>query len=58
MELYSKTAAKKPRFKKIYDSWSPFLRDQVQWWRVAESTYDNFMIAAANKKRAPAKKAN
>jgi len=58
MELYAETAAKNAKFKKVYDSWTPFLRDQVQWWRVAENTYDNFMIASQTRKRAPAKKAN
>jgi TRAP-type mannitol/chloroaromatic compound transport system substrate-binding protein len=44
MELYDETAAKNPKFKKVYDSWKAFAADQVLWWQVAENTFDNFMV--------------
>ncbi len=37
-------AAKNAKFKKIYDSWRRFRQDQNQWFSVAESTMQNFMI--------------
>jgi TRAP-type mannitol/chloroaromatic compound transport system substrate-binding protein len=45
-ELYDETAAKNPKFKKIYDSWKKFRDDQLQWFAVAENRFDNFMQAA------------
>ncbi|MFN4277741.1 MAG: TRAP transporter substrate-binding protein [Ferrovibrio sp.] len=56
VELYAETSAKNPKFKKVFDSWVKFRDDEVMWWRVAENTFDNFMIAASQKKKAPAKK--
>ncbi|WP_300303576.1 TRAP transporter substrate-binding protein [Ferrovibrio sp.] len=55
-ELYAETAAKNAKFKKVYDSWVKFRDEQVLWWRIAENTFDNFMIAGSQKKKAPAKK--
>jgi len=51
VELYNETAAKNPRFKKVYDHWSAFRREQVLWFRVAENTFDSFMArqSAQNK---------
>lgn len=51
-ELYAETAAKNPKFKKVYDSWVNFRNDQVAWFRVAENTFDNFMIAGTQQRRA------
>jgi TRAP-type mannitol/chloroaromatic compound transport system substrate-binding protein len=45
-ELYEETAAKNPKFKKIYDHWKRFRDDQLQWFAVAENRFDNFMQAA------------
>ena len=45
-ELYDETAAKNPKFKKIYDQWRKFRDDQLQWFAVAENRFDNFMQAA------------
>jgi TRAP-type mannitol/chloroaromatic compound transport system substrate-binding protein len=44
-ELYAETSAKNPKFKKVYDSWKTFLDDQHQWFRVAELSYDNFLLS-------------
>jgi hypothetical protein len=56
-ELYDETAAKNPKFKKIYDNWKKFRDDQLQWFAVAENRFDNFMQApaspAARKARPP-----
>ena len=46
MELYEETAAKNPKFKKIYEPWKKFRDDQLQWFAVAENRFDNFMQAA------------
>jgi TRAP-type mannitol/chloroaromatic compound transport system substrate-binding protein len=54
-ELYAETSAANPKFKKIYDNWLPFRDEEVLWWRIAENTFDNFMIASQSH-RAPAKK--
>jgi TRAP-type mannitol/chloroaromatic compound transport system substrate-binding protein len=55
-ELYAETTAKNPKFKKVFDSWVKFRDEQVQWWRVAENTFDNLMINSTTKKAAPKKK--
>jgi TRAP-type mannitol/chloroaromatic compound transport system substrate-binding protein len=43
-ELYDETAEKNAKFRKVYEPWRKFRDDQLQWFRVAENTYDNFMI--------------
>ena len=45
-ELYEETAAKNPKFKKIYERWKRVRDDQLQWFAVAENRFDNFMQAA------------
>jgi len=59
-ELYDELSAKSPEFKKIYQAWTKFRDDQFLWFRVAESSYDNFVNSAvrpaAPAKGAPAKK--
>jgi TRAP-type mannitol/chloroaromatic compound transport system substrate-binding protein len=42
-ELYDETAAKNENFRKIYEPWKAFRESQYQWFRVAESTFDNFV---------------
>jgi TRAP-type mannitol/chloroaromatic compound transport system substrate-binding protein len=41
--LYADTVAKNPRFKKVYEHYTAFQKNQVLWFRVAENTFDNFM---------------
>ena len=41
-ELYEETAAKNAEFKKVYEPWKAFRDSEYQWFRVAESTFDNF----------------
>jgi TRAP-type mannitol/chloroaromatic compound transport system substrate-binding protein len=45
-EAYSEIAKSNAKFKKIYDSYNAFLRDEVDWFKVAENRMDNFMITA------------
>jgi TRAP-type mannitol/chloroaromatic compound transport system substrate-binding protein len=45
-EVYDEFATKNAKFKKVYDSWKKFRNEQNQWFAVAESRFDNFMVAA------------
>jgi TRAP-type mannitol/chloroaromatic compound transport system substrate-binding protein len=49
-ELYEETAAVNANFKKVYESWNAFRKDQHTWFRVAENSFDNFVFAQAAKK--------
>ena len=42
-EMYDEEAAKNPVFKKIYTEWRKFGDNSRQWFKVAESTYENFL---------------
>ncbi|TMH79468.1 MAG: ABC transporter substrate-binding protein [Betaproteobacteria bacterium] len=56
-EVYDEFATKNAKFKKVYDSWKKFRNEQNQWFAVAESRFDNFMIAAERlTQRGPGKK--
>jgi len=46
-ELYDEAAAKSPHFARIYEGWKKFRADQFLWFRVAESSYDNFVFTSA-----------
>jgi len=41
-EVYDELAAKSAHFKRIYPQWKKFRDEQFLWFRVAESTYDNY----------------
>ena len=43
-EMYEETAAKNPKFKKVYDNWKPFRDAQHEWFRIAEYTFDDFVV--------------
>jgi len=43
-EVNTETAAANPDFKKIYESLIAFRNEEYLWWRVAEYTYDSFML--------------
>ncbi len=45
MELYAETAAANPSFKRVWDHMRAFRENQISWFRVAESNYDNFVNA-------------
>ena len=42
-EVYADLNAKNPEFKKLYDSYIGFQREQVAWHGVAEARFDQFM---------------
>jgi len=43
MALYSDLGAKNPSWKKIYEDYAAFRRDQNLWFRFAEAGFDDFM---------------
>jgi TRAP-type mannitol/chloroaromatic compound transport system substrate-binding protein len=45
MGLYSEIGTKNPHWKKIYEDFSTFRRDQNLWFRFAEAGFDDFMQA-------------
>ncbi len=48
-EILDEEAAKNPKFKKIYEPWKIFRREQNTWFSVAEASMQNYLISA-NKK--------
>jgi TRAP-type mannitol/chloroaromatic compound transport system substrate-binding protein len=42
--VYKEVAAKNPDFKKVWEQMFAFRNDQYLWWRVAEYSYDDFLI--------------
>ena len=42
-EIYSEISAKNPTWKKVYDDYVVFRRDQNLWFRFAEASFDGFM---------------
>ena len=46
MERYAEESAKNPKWKKIYDNYVAFQKEQILWFRVCENTYDNYMATA------------
>src|SRR4051812_19360615 len=43
-EVYADMSNKSAHWKRIYPEWKKFRDEQFQWFRVAESTYDNYML--------------
>jgi len=43
-EIYAEMEAKSPHWKRIYPGWKKFRDEQFQWFRVAENTYDNYVL--------------
>ena len=43
MELYAELNASNPAWKKIYEDFSGFRRDQNLWFRFTENRFDDFM---------------
>ena len=41
-EVYEEMSAKSAHFKRIYGDWKKFRDEQFLWFRVAESSYDNY----------------
>jgi TRAP-type mannitol/chloroaromatic compound transport system substrate-binding protein len=44
-QVMEEESAKNAKFRKIYDPWKRFRRDQNQWFSVAEARMQNFMIS-------------
>jgi TRAP-type mannitol/chloroaromatic compound transport system substrate-binding protein len=44
LEVYAEISDKNADFKKVWESMLAFRNDQYLWWRVAEYTYDDFLI--------------
>jgi TRAP-type mannitol/chloroaromatic compound transport system substrate-binding protein len=45
MQLYSELSAKNPNWKKIYEDFAAFRKEQNQWFRFTEARFDSFMQA-------------
>ena len=45
MEAFAHNDARSPEWKRIYADMRNFQRDQILWFRFAESRYDTFMSA-------------
>lgn len=45
MGLYAELSAKNPHWKKIYEDFSAFRKEQNQWFRFTEARFDSFMQA-------------
>ena len=43
MDLYGELAEKNPDWKKIYSDYRTFQKDQILWFRFAESRFDTYM---------------
>jgi TRAP-type mannitol/chloroaromatic compound transport system substrate-binding protein len=42
-DLYAEISAKNPQFKKIYEDYAKFRKEQHLWFKFAEAGFDNFM---------------
>jgi TRAP-type mannitol/chloroaromatic compound transport system substrate-binding protein len=43
--LYEEIGAKNPNWKKVYDDYASFRREQNLWFRFTEARFDSFMQA-------------
>ena len=43
MQLYDELSAKNPNWKKVYEDYAAFRREQNLWFRFAESSFDRYM---------------
>ncbi len=43
MQLYDELSAKNPNWKKVYQDYSAFRREQTLWFRFAEASFDRYM---------------
>jgi TRAP-type mannitol/chloroaromatic compound transport system substrate-binding protein len=44
LEVYAEVSAKNADFKKVWEAMLAFRNDQYLWWRVAEYSYDDYLI--------------
>jgi len=52
--MYAGLTAANADFKRLYDSYTSFQREQVGWMRIADNSFDNFMAEALRPRRAAA----
>ena len=43
MALYAEVSAKNPNWKKVYDDYAAFRKDQNLWFQFTEMKFDSFM---------------
>jgi TRAP-type mannitol/chloroaromatic compound transport system substrate-binding protein len=43
-EVYADVSARNADFKKVWDAVLAFRNEQYLWWRVAEYSYDDFLV--------------
>jgi len=41
--IYAEEAGRNPRFARVYEAWNRFREMELQWFRVAEASYANFL---------------
>ena len=46
-EVFAEKSAESVHFRRIFEVWKPFRREQVDWFRIAEGSFDNGMAAEA-----------
>jgi TRAP-type mannitol/chloroaromatic compound transport system substrate-binding protein len=44
-QLFAELSAKSPRFKKIFEAWDAYRREEALWFRINEVQFDNYMAA-------------
>ena len=49
--LYDEMSSRNERFKKIWTAYRAYRDEEYQWFRVAESSFDNFAFPAAAQAR-------
>src|SRR5262249_53022029 len=48
-QMYDEMAAKKGKFKKVYENWKHFRDEEILWFRVAEQGFDSYMATQSGK---------
>ncbi len=43
-ELYEELKGKSKHWARVYPEWLKYRDEQISWFRVAEGTYDNYML--------------
>ena len=49
-ELWEELSAKNPDFAELFPGWKKFQQDEASWFRVAESSLDNYTFAAVTRR--------
>jgi TRAP-type mannitol/chloroaromatic compound transport system substrate-binding protein len=49
LEVYAEVSTRNPDFKKIWEHLLAFRNDAYLWWRVAEYSYDDYLIRNKSK---------